>query len=89
MALTLLCRRELADDQRMKARSVAGRIARLEQYRQPRSSYVLHLGTPPKPEELTAMEEAKSEGRRFAILPWVCASVEEWMATYARPEALQ
>ena len=50
-------------------KDIAGRIARLEQYRRPRSSYVLHLSTPPTPEELAAIEKAKAEGRRFAILP--------------------
>jgi hypothetical protein len=69
--------------------SIAGRIARLEQYRRPRSSYVLHLSKPPTLEELAAIEEANSEGRRFAVLPRVCASVEEWLAIYARPETLQ
>jgi hypothetical protein len=69
--------------------SIAGRIARLEQYRRPRSSYVLHLSKPPTPEELAAIEELKAEGRRFAILPRTCASVEEWLANYAPREALQ
>ena len=73
----------------MIARSITGRIARLEQYRQPRSSYVLHLSTPPAPEELAAIEKAKAEGRRFAVLPRTCASVEEWLAIYAPREALQ
>ena len=70
-------------------KGIAGRIARLEQYRRPRSSYVLHLSTPPRLEELAAIESAKSEGRRFAILPRTCASVEEWLASYAPREALQ
>jgi hypothetical protein len=73
----------------MIGRSIAGRIARLEQYRRPRSSYVLHLSTPPLPEELTAIEKAKAEGRRFAILPRTCASVEEWLANHAPREVLQ
>ena len=68
---------------------IKGRIARLEQYRRPRSSYVLHLSTPPLPEELAAIEKAKIEGRRFAVLPRVCASVEEWLANYAPREVLQ
>ena len=69
--------------------SIAGRIARLEQYRRPRSSYVLHLSKPPTPEELAAIEQAKAEGRRFAILPSTCASTEEWLAIYAPREVLQ
>jgi hypothetical protein len=68
---------------------IKGRITKLEQYRRPRSSYVLHLSTPPLPEELAAIEKAKAEGRRSAILPRTCASVEEWMAIHAPREALQ
>jgi hypothetical protein len=70
-------------------KGIVGRIARLEQYRRPRSSYVLHLSTPPTSEEVAAIEKAKAEGRRFAVLPRTCASVEEWVATYAPREALQ
>ena len=73
----------------MTARNIAGRIARLEQYRRPCPSYVLHFSAPPTSEELAAIDEAKTEGRRFAVLPRTCASVEEWLAIYARPEALQ
>ena len=73
----------------MIASGIAGRIARLEQYRRPRSSYVLHISKPPTLEELASIEKAKAEGRRFAVLPHVCTSVEEWLAIYARPEALQ
>ena len=46
----------------MIARGIAGRIARLEQYRRPRSSYVLHLSTPPTPEELAAIEQGQGRG---------------------------
>jgi hypothetical protein len=68
---------------------IAGRIARLEQYRQPRSSYVFDLSTPPRPEELAAIDKARSAGSRFAVLPRSCASVEEWLANCAPREALQ
>jgi len=70
-------------------KGIAGRITRLEQYRRPRSSYVLHISTPPNPEELAAIEKAKAEGRRFAVLPSTCASTEEWLAIYAPREVLQ
>jgi hypothetical protein len=73
----------------MTARNIAGRIARLEQYRRPHSSYVLHLSTPPTSEELDAIESAKAERRRFAVLPRTCTSVEEWLTVYAPREALQ
>ena len=73
----------------MIARGIAGRIARLERYRRPSAYYVLHLSTPPKSEELAAIDKAKSEGRRFAVLPRTCANVEEWLANYVPREALQ
>jgi hypothetical protein len=73
----------------MIARGIAGRIARLEQYRRPRSSYVLHLSTPPKAVELAAIDKARSAGRRFAVLPRTCGSVEEWLANCAPREVLQ
>ena len=73
----------------MIARGVAGRIARLEQYRRPRSSYVLHLSKPPTSEELGAMESAKAEGRRFAVLTRTCPSVEEWLTNSAPRAAVQ
>jgi hypothetical protein len=73
----------------MIARGIAGRIVKLEQVRRPRSSYVLRLSSPPTLEELAAIEDAKSEGRRFAILPPVCTSVEEWLATFAPRKGLK
>ena len=52
----------------------------------PGLSYVLHLSKSPRSEELAAIEKAKAEGRRFAILPRTSASVGEWLATYAPRE---
>jgi hypothetical protein len=68
---------------------LAGRIARLERYHRSRCSYVLHTSKPPTLEELAAIERAKFERRRFAVLPRVCASAEEWLAIYAPREAVQ
>jgi hypothetical protein len=73
----------------MIARRTAGRIARLEQYRRPRSSYVLHVSTPPKAEESAAIDKARSAGSRFAVLPPKCASVAEWLVNCAPREVLQ
>ena len=70
-------------------KGIAGRIARLERYRRPRTSNVLHISKPPKAEELAAIDKARSAGRRFAVLPRSCASVEEWLANCAPREALQ
>jgi hypothetical protein len=73
----------------MIARGIVGRIARLEQYRRPRSSYVLHFSTPPKAEELAAIDKARSAGSRFAVLPPKCASVAEWLVNCAPPHLLR
>ena len=67
-------------------RGLESRISRLEQYRKPRSSYVINCSDPPTADELLEISQAKAEGRRFAILPRVCATVEEWIAKY-RPKA--
>jgi hypothetical protein len=73
----------------MIARSITGRIARLERYRRPGSFYVLNISTPPTSEELAALEQAKAAGRRFAVLPRTCGSVKEWLAFHAPRGELQ
>ena len=73
----------------MTARSITGRISRLERFRRPRSSYVLNISSPPTPEELAVIELAKAGGRRFAVLPRTCGSVKEWLAIHASREPLQ
>jgi hypothetical protein len=40
------------------------------------------------PEELATIEQAKAVGRRFAVRPRTCASVEEWLTVHAPREAL-
>jgi hypothetical protein len=67
----------------MIAIGLEGRIARLEQYQKPRAVYVKHVSHPPKAEETEAIEKAKAEGHRFAVLPNVC-TVDEWIAQYGR-----
>ena len=62
------------------------RISRLERYRKPRCCYVINCSDPPTADELLEISRAKAEGRRVAMLPRVCATVEEWIAKYA-PEA--
>jgi len=64
-------------------RGLESRISRLEQYRKPRCCYVITCSDPPTTDELSEISRAKAEGRRFAILPRVCATVEEWIAKYA------
>ena len=64
-------------------RGFESRISRLEQYRKPRSSYVINCSDPPTADELSEISRAKAEGHRVAMLPRVSATVEEWIAKYA------
>jgi hypothetical protein len=57
-------------------RGLESRISRLEQYRKPQRCY---CSDPPTDDELSEISRAKAEGRRFAVLPRVCATVEEWI----------
>ena len=52
-------------------RGLESRISRLEQYRKPQRSYVVHCSDPPTADELSEISRARAEGRRFAILPRV------------------
>ena len=63
-------------------RGLESRILRLEQYRKPRCRYVINCNDPPTADELSEISRAKAEGRRVAMLPRVCATVEEWIAKY-------
>ena len=63
-------------------RGLQSRISRLEQYRKPQRSYVIHCSDPPTADELSEISRAKAEGRRVALVPKVCAKVEEWIAKY-------
>jgi hypothetical protein len=60
-------------------RGLESRISRLEQYRKPQLGYVIHCSDPPTADELSEISRAKAEGRRVAVLPRVCATVEEWI----------
>jgi hypothetical protein len=60
-------------------RGLESRISRLEQYRKPRCRYVINCSDPPTADELLEISRAKAEGRRVAMLPRVCATVEEWI----------
>jgi hypothetical protein len=63
-------------------RGLESRISRLEQYRKPQRSYVIHCSDPPTADELSEISRAKAEGRRVALVPRVCATVEEWLAKH-------
>ena len=60
-------------------RSLERRISRLEQHRKPHHNYVIHCSNPPTADELSEISRAKAEGRRVALVPKVCATVEEWI----------
>lgn len=70
-------------------RRIKGRVARLEQHRQSRSSYVVHLSTPPQAEELAAIEKAQAEGRRFAVLPHTRSADAKTLCCPNRPDVLR
>ena len=63
-------------------RGLESRISRLEQYRKPRCCYVINCSDPPTADELLEISQAKADSRRVAMLPRVCATVEEWIAKY-------
>ncbi|MEY9592279.1 hypothetical protein ABIA06_004570 [Bradyrhizobium yuanmingense] len=68
--------------------SLQTRIAKLEHRHKPKGRYVLRVSRPPTSDELASIACAKAEGRRHAILPHRCDTVDEWLARYGR-EALQ
>jgi hypothetical protein len=63
-------------------RALESRILRLEQYRKRRASYVIKCSESPTADELSEISRAKADGRRVAMLPRVCTTVEEWIAKY-------
>jgi hypothetical protein len=63
-------------------RGLESRISRLEQYRKPRCCYVINCSHPPTADELSEISRAKAEDCGVAVLPRVCATVEEWIARY-------
>ena len=60
-------------------RGLESRISSLEQSRKRRAYYVIHCSDPPTADELSEISRAKAEGRRVAVLPRVCTTVEEWI----------
>jgi hypothetical protein len=60
-------------------RNLETRIAKLEQWRLPRPPYVVRVNGP-----MPAERRVAANGRgRVAVLPYKCATVEEWSARYA------
>jgi hypothetical protein len=64
-------------------RSLEGRLAKLETPHKPLGGYVVHVCDPPTESELAYIERARTEGRKIAIMPHACRTVEDWMAIYA------
>lgn len=75
----------------MMGRNLKSRVVRLEerQNAQVRPPYVYHVSEPATPDEMAAIEGAKSAEHCFITAPWACATAEEWLAIYGRAEALQ
>lgn len=46
--------------------------------------YVVRLSDPPAPSELLQLAACRILGRQIAIMPAVCASVEEWVERYGK-----
>lgn len=65
-------------------RNIAGRIARLEEYRKPHAPYVLRSSTPRTAQEQQAISSAFAAGRRFAVVPHKVATAAEWQQRYRR-----
>ena len=64
------------------SRPLETRVVKLEQVRNRRAGYVVHVCDPPTVSELAEMELARSEGRKIALMPHACRSVDEWVSKY-------
>ena len=62
-------------------RNIETRIAKLEQWRLPRPPYVVRVNFHMTAEDRAAVANARG---CVAVLPYKCATVEEWSARYAR-----
>ena len=62
-------------------RNLETRIAKLEQLRVPRPPYVVRVNVPMTAEDRAAVANARNG---VAVLPYKCATVEEWSARFAR-----
>jgi hypothetical protein len=58
------------------------RVLRLEECRKRRGSYVVHVCDPPTQSELAEIRKADSEGRKIALIPHACRSIDEWVTKY-------
>lgn len=63
-------------------RHLEARVAKLEYSSNPRGGYVVHVCDPPTASELAEIELARTEGRKIAIMPHACKTVDDWVAIY-------
>ena len=65
-------------------RNLETRVAKLEEFRKPRAGYVVRVSDPRTEAETTEIKAACQDGRRIAVLPQWCASIDEWASRYGR-----
>jgi hypothetical protein len=65
----------------MTRNNLEGRLAKLELARKP-GGYVVHVCDPPTESEMAEIERARIEGRKIAIMPHACKTVDDWVAIY-------
>jgi hypothetical protein len=63
-------------------RNLETRVAKLEEFRKPRTGYVVRVSNPPTEAENAEIKEVCRDGRRIAVLPHECRSVDEWIACH-------
>jgi hypothetical protein len=67
-------------------RNLETRIAKLEQWHLPRPPYVVRVNFHMTAEDRASIANPRG---RVAVLPYKCATVEEWSARYAMMGTLQ
>ena len=65
-------------------RNLQTRVSKLEEFRKPRAGYVVRVSDPLTAAENAEIKAACREGRRVAVLPQWCASIDEWASRYGR-----
>jgi hypothetical protein len=68
------------------SRNLETRIAKLELWRLPRPPYVVRVNFPMTAEDRATVANARGP---VAVLPYKCASIDEWSSRYAARGMLQ
>jgi len=58
------------------------RVGKLEQVRKQRADYVVHVCDQPTESEVAEIKLAHCEGRKIALIPHPCWSIDDWVAKY-------